>query len=199
MDNRHELHIGMRNIKTAIAVFISMLVFEGFKLAYSALPESGGAWLGFVSFVLNRGDPTFACVASVVVMQSTVEGSVKLGKSRIWGTTFGGIFGITLLWLDNHFFNRSFSLLFIFIGIVFLIAFCNYFNRKLSVSIAIITLLIIMISNNNSSPYIYAFNRMFDTSIGVVVSLCVNSFVMNPARRAEKEKRLGKKEENDEQ
>lgn len=179
----HELHVGMRNVKTALAVFVSMLVFALMKLALGLLPESGGAVLGILRFVLNRGDPVFACVAAVIVMQSTVEGSVKLGTSRIWGTATGGAFGIGFLWLDNHILDRRLNMLLVVVGVIVLIAFCNYFNRRLSVSIATITFLIIMINVDHPSPYIYAFNRIFDTAIGVVISIAVNYLVKNPNRR----------------
>lgn len=56
--------IGMRNIKTAIAVVISILVSKLLKTEY----------------------PFYAAIASIISMQSSVEDSFKTGRNRILGT-----------------------------------------------------------------------------------------------------------------
>ena len=62
-------HIGMRVVKTAVAVVLSYLVFVPFGLLYRE--ELGG--------VLGQAGPLYACIASIICVQSTLGQTVQLG------------------------------------------------------------------------------------------------------------------------
>lgn len=64
--------IGMRNIKTAIAVFICVVIYQIFDFKY----------------------PFFAVTAAVLSMESSIINSLKVGKNRLMGTAVGALIGL---------------------------------------------------------------------------------------------------------
>jgi uncharacterized membrane protein YgaE (UPF0421/DUF939 family) len=142
----------MRNIKTAISVLICIAI----------------------SKVFNNTIPFYACIASVITMQSAVHHSFTIGKNRMFGTIIGALCGLifTLISPNNMFLTS--------IGIVLIIYFLNIFERKNSISIACIVFLAIMLNLNEGSPLLYSFNRVIETFVGIVVSVLVNYLIFYP-------------------
>ena len=70
---------GMRTIKTAVAVMISLVIF----LPMEALSTAEGT-----NFIDQLG-PFYACIAAIVCMQSSVGATWKQGVSRLLGTLIG--------------------------------------------------------------------------------------------------------------
>ena len=79
--------VGMRTVKTAVAVMLSYLVFVPFGLLYRE--ELGG--------VLGQIGPMYACIACVVCMQSSLGQTMQQGISRFIGVAVGGILGVVAL------------------------------------------------------------------------------------------------------
>jgi uncharacterized membrane protein YgaE (UPF0421/DUF939 family) len=144
--------IGMRNIKTAIAVVISILVSKLLKTEY----------------------PFYAAIASIISMQSSVEDSLKTGRNRVLGTIVGAFVGYICALISPE------SPIFIGIGIVIVIYLCNVLNWKDSASIAGVVFCAIMLNLKGNSPFLYSLNRILDTLVGIIVAIVVNYFVMRP-------------------
>ena len=83
--------VGMRTVKTAVAVMLSYLVFVPFGLLYRE--ELGG--------VLGQIGPMYACIACVVCMQSSLGQTMQQGISRFIGVAVGGILGVLALSLGE--------------------------------------------------------------------------------------------------
>ncbi len=144
--------IGMRNVKTAISVFLCIIILRAFHNTF----------------------PFYACIAAVITMQGTVHDSFATGKNRMIGTIIGAIFGLLFALISpNNVFLTS-------IGIVFVIYFSNVFNRKNSISIACVVFLAIMTNLTQVTPLIYSFNRVIETFIGIFVSVLVNYLFFPP-------------------
>lgn len=144
--------IGMRNIKTAISVFLCIIILRAF----------------------NNTFPFYACIAAVITMQGTVHDSFATGKNRMIGTIIGAIYGLIFALISpNNIFLTS-------IGIVLVIYFLNLFNRKNSISIACVVFLAIMTNLTQVTPLIYSLNRVTETFIGIFVSVLVNYFIYPP-------------------
>lgn len=145
--------IGLRNIKTAISVFICILLFQ----------------------IIGRENPFYACIAAVICMGTSIDSSVTTGKNRFIGTFIGGIWGIILIsffkfipeWLDP---------IYIGIGITILIYICNILKLNASISISCVVFLSIMTTTREVSSTVYAINRIIDTSIGIIISILVNKY-----------------------
>ena len=180
MHNSKIPKIGMRTIKTSIAVLLCMLIFKLLFVLSGYIPNDETPTNIVLNFLLERENPIFACIAAIVVMQTTFKDSVELSSSRIWGTAIGAYFGLAFLWIDSNVLNRKLNILFTFIGVIAIIFFCNLIKKSYSISIALVTFLIIMITVDQVEPYLYAANRIIDTAIGICISLLVNYFVRIP-------------------
>lgn len=168
--------IGMRSVKTAIAVFVCILLYAGLEWISFVTFEVTNPIFKALLFLAHRKDPIYACIAAIIATQNTIENSWEKGKNRILGTFIGGIIGLVLLYVDMGFYNWLFSMVMVPIGLLFLIWFCNIINKPSAVSFAAITFVIIMIEVErfDNPAYIYALNRTIDTAIGVFISMVVN-------------------------
>ena len=147
---------GMRNIKTAIAIFIDLLIFEllGFENAF------------------------YACIASVVCMQQTVEETVKAGKSRLIGTSIAAVIGLIVFYIGEYTSNSKIYLLLIPIGVVVLIQACVLLKCSSSASIGCVVFISILTSHRLYGDNItYPFTRIIETFLGVIVATIVNKYM----------------------
>jgi uncharacterized membrane protein YgaE (UPF0421/DUF939 family) len=143
------MKIGMRNIKTAIAVLICILISKLFKMEY----------------------PFFVVIAAIVSMQNSVTGSYKVGRQRMLGTFIGALIGLICASIDPG--NAIIASL----GIILVIYFCNKLQWQQSTSIACVVFIAIMLNIGSKNPLLYSFNRLLDTFIGINVALIVNHFI----------------------
>ncbi|CDF58836.1 FUSC family protein [Thermobrachium celere] len=147
--------IGMRNIKTALAVFLSIIFSNILKLDY----------------------PFYAAIASLVCMQSTLEKTYTAGKNRLLGTFIGAVLGFVFASLFPT--NALFSAL----GIVLLIYICNKLDWNDAISMAGIVFLGIMLNiKDNKHALVYSYKRLLETLIGITIAFIVNSFIKPPEK-----------------
>jgi len=151
--------IGMRNIKTSMSVFICLLLFE----------------------IFNRDNSIQACIAAVICLQNTVVDSFQKGVARILGTAIGGIVGAFVLFIVNTFVGEHLLIFIIPLGIVLLIEICVAIDMKQSVVICCVVYLGILISKEHEGGYVlYTINRVFDTSVGIIITILVNKYMIMP-------------------
>ena len=93
MKQRNIPHIGMRIIKTAVAVMLAYGIFLPFGLMYDTETYHG---------VLGQMGPLYACIACIVCMQSTLGQTVQSGVSRLIGVAIGGVLGVATLLLGDR-------------------------------------------------------------------------------------------------
>lgn len=145
---------GMRTIKTGIGVMLCVL-------------------LGYLNF--NLVDKTFyAAIACVVCMQTTVKGSFTVGLNRLKGTFVGGLIGFLFALIGPG--NPILSCL----GIITTIYICNVLKINNSISIACVVYCAIYLGVGTNNPIAYSFHRIVDTSIGILIGVCVNYFIYRP-------------------
>lgn len=157
MKNLNLPKLGLRNLKTALSVFICMVLFS----------------------IFNR-DPFFACISAVICLKDTVENSLIMGKDRLLGTLIGGAFGIFFIYTLSllpklHHPNGFITAL----GIIAIIYICTLINKPGSVSISCIVFIGIMINYTGAESYYYAINRSLDTAIGVIIAVGINKYIGN--------------------
>ena len=152
---RSKFHIGMRNIKTAIAATLCALLYLPFDR-----------------------NPTFACIGAIFGMGSDIENSWKSGGNRFVGTLIGGFIGMglfalyTLIYPDGE--MRPLMLLFLFIGVVAVVLISQIFEWYGAIPPGGVLLCIILFNTPPEHYVSYSLNRMFDTGIGVLIALMVN-------------------------
>lgn len=156
--------VGLRTIKSAISVFLCLLL----------LPN----------------EPFFACLTAVICLQDTVANSVQMGINRGGGTILGGILGLIFLYICRFFsFNISNTLIskllvyiIISLGIIAVIYICNIIKRPGAINIACIVFLGVTTAHAYADPIFYATNRTFETIMGIIISILVNKFITPPKK-----------------
>lgn len=150
------LHIGMRNVKTAFTATLCALLYLPF----------------------NR-NPTFACIGAVFGMGYDMAGSKLHGGNRLFGTLFGGLIAMALFRIYIIFYpdgeTTPFMLLLLFIGIVVLILISQNLWPG-AVQPGSVVLCIIFFNTPVDTYISYSLNRIFDTGVGVIIALLVNYF-----------------------
>lgn len=146
---------GLRNVKTALSVFFCILLFE----------------------LIGRPNPLFACSAAIICMRETVHYSYKKGVDRLIGTLIGGIIGLVFLLIKNNLAVLPTQSFIAGIGILFVIYMCNLLKKSDASVISSIVFLAIVIGVSDTSPYLYALNRMADTFVGIIIALIVNKSI----------------------
>ena len=155
-NEKFRFHIGMRNIKTAIAATLCALIY---------LP-------------LHR-NPTFACIGAIFGTGSDMGNSWLNGGNRLFGTIIGGFIGMGLfriyimIYPDGQ--THLLMMLFLFIGVILLILASLFFKWPGAIQPGGVVLAIILFNNPTVENYVsYSLNRMLDTAIGVIIALLIN-------------------------
>lgn len=149
------LHVGQRNIKTALAATLCALAY----------------------FIVGR-NPTFACIGAIFGLGSDMDNSRLNGGNRFFGTIFGGLLGMLLFHLYIVFYPDGSKhlpmLLFLFAGVVALILVSQWFRWPGAVQPGGVVLCIILFNTPVDTYITYSLDRMLDTGIGVAMALLVN-------------------------
>ena len=157
-NQQHSFHIGLRTFKTAVSVFLCILLFK----------------------VLHRGSPMLAVLSTVFSLRKYHKQTWKFGIARFFGNMSGGILAIVLLQLYKHFsLPDYFDLILVPIGIILLILFCNRFNKTAIINSSA-TFLVIFYTIEAAVNVEYAIQRVLDTLIGAVIAMIVNRLLPSP-------------------
>ena len=169
------LKIGQRNVKTAIAVLITLIIN---LILYWISPEFASKWYS----------PFFAGIAAVYSMQRENSKSFQLAKIRSFGSLFGGLFGMVLILIYESFlsdiilenYGPMINLVVLYaltaIFIMLLISILVKFKQHELVFVAALTYLSVTISLRNNLPVVpFAINRISSTIIGVLITLTINN------------------------
>ncbi|AFA47401.1 hypothetical protein membrane protein [Acetobacterium woodii DSM 1030] len=167
----------MRNIKTALAVFICIIVF---------------AIMG------PEFNPLFAAIAALITMGPSIEDSVESGWNRILGTIYGGIGGMLGIFIANLISFQYTYIAIIPIGLIVIIYFCNNFKKTGAISIACVVFISIMTTYPlEMGSYMLAILRLLETSFGIIVAFLINRFIKVPKCDEKIADSLVAKEENE--
>lgn len=151
MDNiKFKIPIGLRTVKTAVAVIIAMLVVDLLGTTDSKL--------------------IFAMLGAMAAVQPTFKESVEAFLSQIIGVIFGAIAGILLLAL------RMPPLITTGIGIILVITLYNILRIRYSPSLPCF-ILVMLCTTPDVQPLMYALGRIWDTAIGLTIGMLVNMLI----------------------
>ena len=149
--------IGMRLIKTAIAVFLCFLV----------------------DFFRDGGTPFYSALAAMLCMQPELDASFKIGKERIIATIIGGIMGMAMLAFERYAIPIEPVLVrygVISIMVIFLMYLTVLFKKPGCAYLTCVVFMSIVISHvADANIYIFALNRILDTLIGIFIAILINA------------------------
>lgn len=153
-------HVGMRNIKTAIAATLCALLYAFFDR-----------------------NPTFACIGAIFGMGSDFKDSKRSGGNRLFGTIIGGLIGMGLFFIYVQYYPEPTSnfrfMLFelLFVGILLMVLVCQLLVIPGAIQPAGVVLCIILFNTPVDAYISYPLNRIFDTAIGVIIGIAVNMLI----------------------
>ena len=153
-------HVGMRNVKTAIAATLCAFLYAFFER-----------------------NPTFACIGAIFGMGSDFKDSKRSGGNRLFGTIIGGLIGMVLFYIYIQFYPEPTSnfriMLFelLFVGIIILVLVCQILVIPGAIQPAGVVLCIILFNTPVEAYITYPLNRIFDTAMGVLIGIAVNMLI----------------------
>ncbi len=144
--------VGMRTIKTVIAVILTLIVGE----------------------MLNIRSPLVGSFAAIMTMESSISESFSTGINRMYGTMLGGIVALIAIYINpGNYFVLG-------LGLVAIINICNFFSWEKAARISMVVFLIILLDYKDGDGLSYIMNRTLDTLIGVVIGTATNYFIRPP-------------------
>lgn len=150
------LTFGLRNLKTGISVFICILI----------------------SFLLQRETYVVSTITAVFTLREDHQNTLKYGKHRIAGNTFGALASVICIAIFKYFgFTPIVQVIAIPSVIMCMIALLVKFDYNEGTVGACATLLTILFMVPQTESYVYAFNRVIDSFIGMGVAILVNRFL----------------------
>lgn len=158
--------LGMRTIKSALAVFLCILFFH----------------------VTDRGLPMIAALSAVFSLRQDLTTTVSFGRSRIIGNSIGSFLGIIYFLVKNYFHNDFLVELFLLpVLVVIVIVVSDGINNNSGIISAIATLLLIALSVPQGESSLYAIQRVLDTFIGTFIAIGINFFLRPPETEKKEE------------
>lgn len=147
-----KMGIGMRSLKTGLAVLICLAL-------YTVLP-------------LNQ--PTLAVLVAVMAIQNNIVDSVTFSKNRLIGTILGTIIGIIYIQVAGD------SLIFVAVGVIILITLLNKINQSQNIVVALVLFINIITGVVTGNLIMYGLNRFANTLVGIMVGFLINYFIKPP-------------------
>ena len=145
-----KIHIGLRTVKTAVAVIIAMYLVDHLGTTPSKL--------------------IFAMLGAMAAVQPTFRESLESCLTQIVGVLFGAVSGVALMSANlPHLVAAG-------IGIVMVITLYNSLRIRFSPSLACIIVVTICITPD-SRPIPDALGRIWDTAIGLGVGMAINTLI----------------------
>lgn len=145
-----KIRIGLRTLKTAAAVVISMAIVNACGATTSKL--------------------IFAMLGAMAAMEPTFKESLEACLTQIIGVFFGALVGVLLIKLPIP------SLVVAGIGIILVITSYNALHIRFSPSLPCL-IVVTLCTTPDTQPLSYALGRFWDTAIGLGVGMLINTLV----------------------
>lgn len=147
---RHKAPVGLRTLKTAAAVILSMTVVIAYGATASRL--------------------TFAMLGAMTAMEPTFRESVEACLSQIIGMVFGFLAGFLLLQLPLS------PVIVAGLSIIFVITTYNLLHIRFSPTLPCL-FIVTLCTTPDIQPFTYAVGRFWDTAIGLGIGMAINTLI----------------------
>ncbi len=165
-ENKSKLHIGMRKVKSLLAILIGFLIWQMIRLIFPDLEVH----------------PVFVYMYALLEIRDTSEKTRTLGLQRIKATLVAMLIGLPLLFVririhsgvENPSVVTAFDLAMILAGVLLTLQLAEKFGCGNLTGLAAAIFIILLIYHADDNRYLYAVLRAFQTVIGVFVAWLVN-------------------------
>lgn len=141
---------GLRTLKTAFAIILSMFIVESYGASPSRL--------------------LFSMLGAMAAVQPTFQESLTSCATQILGVLLGGLAGVLLLLLPIHPHVTA------GMGVLLVITFYNGCRIRYSPSLPCF-IVVLLCTTPNIHPLAYALGRFWDSTIGLLVGMVINTLV----------------------
>lgn len=139
-------------------------------------------WLCFAVYLLRgrHGIPLYSALAVLQAMQPTTRAMRPVVRKRLIGTLIGAAWGLLLLLIELRLISDGVPdelLHYVLVGLFTGIVLYSTVLMKLTEAAYFSTVVFLVITINHigdANPYVYAFNRLLDTAIGLGLAEIVN-------------------------
>lgn len=145
-----KIRIGLRTLKTAAAVVISMAIVNSYGATTSKL--------------------IFAMLGAMAAMEPTFKESLKSCLTQIVGLFFGALVAVLLIETPIH------PLIAAGVGIILVITLYNTLRIKFSPSLPCL-IVVTLCTTPDIQPVSYALGRFWDSAIGLGVGMLINTLI----------------------
>lgn len=145
------LFVGMRTLKTALAVTVSV----------------------YLAQLLGLNSPFFAGIAAIIALQGNLVDSFTMARDRMLGTILGGIFGFATAQIAHG------NPLILGLGVALIIYVFNQLKWNKAIVIAAVVFTSMMLGFDACPTFSDALNRVVDTFLGITVAVVIN-FAISP-------------------
>lgn len=160
-----QFRIGMRTIKSSLAVMICILLFHFF----------------------NRGEAMIAALAAVFSLRQDMPTTITFARSRVLGNIIGGSAALFYVFVQNNVQQHALTELFLVplaVGLVIILS--DGINNHAGIISAVATLLLISLDSDGDKSFAFALQRILDTFIGTLVAIGLNYFLpLSPIQKEE--------------
>ena len=165
--NEHHLpHIGMRKIKSVLAVFVGFWIWQGLRLLIPGLEVH----------------PIFIYIYGMIEIRESSDKTVNYGKMRIIATATAILVGLPFMLLSDwlgpvlagSWMKTGMEISILLVGALIVLCVAEAVKCQVYVGLAAAIYVILMISHFESSVYLYSLMRAFQTVIGVIVAWFIN-------------------------
>lgn len=174
MKSKLSLHVGARTFKTALAVFLCMII----------------------SWVIPGMDGINSCISTIICMMPTTMETLRVGMNRILATIVACLAGMAVLFFytfipDWYYLAR---ILLIPSFVILLIIFCNLIHRQEAILLCCTVFIVLALGPEMSlqGAVNYSVIRFIETVIGIGIAFFVNGFI-HPKRTEDKIIDFGKR------
>lgn len=149
----------------------------GMRIIKSAV----GVLLGFVIYFLRgrQGTPFYTALSVLWCMQPYNSNAKANALQRAIGTVIGAAYGLMMILVELYlipFDNELIRYITISLLIIPIIYTTVIFNKKNASYFSCVVFLSIVVNHlKDKNPYLFVFNRMMDTMIGIVLALIINT------------------------
>lgn len=147
---RRKIHVGLRTVKTALAIIIAMILVEPYGATSSRL--------------------ILAMLGAMAAVQPTFKESLEACVTQTVGVIIGVVTGGILVAMPTG------PLASVLIGVIFLITVYNLLPSAFSPSLPCF-ILVMVCTDAEMAPIAYGLGRIWDTAIGLGVGMVMNMLV----------------------
>lgn len=175
LPEHHLPHIGLRKIKSILAVFVGFLLWQLLRLILPGLEVH----------------PIFIYIYSMIEIRETSDKTKDYAKMRVVATFVAIVVGLPMMlfadWLRPclaaRWLQTALEIMVLLSGALLVLIAAEWAKCRVYVGLAAAIYIILLVSHFNSSGYLYSMMRAFQTIIGVGVAWIINvKFLPYPAK-----------------